>query len=183
MHRCDTNCMAYCIQFTSKTLRAIVNTLETCYHMLTHSKLAIPYFNMFETCYTVPYVVTFETCYTLCQQIRNMLPYVDIFRTCFTSCWPVNIEGLSSLQLTILVDLRYKHQSSINRATCSIATFCDLADQFVCARCISPSFSFKLETYVFPYQLISYHVTVHLQWDSHQFHSLVQRTKPKVSQI
>ena len=104
MHRCDTNCMAYCLQFTSKALRPIVDSLETCYLMLTHSKLAIPYFNMFETCYTVPYVVTFETCYTLCQQIRNMLPYVDIFRTCFTSCWPVNIEGLSSLQLTILVD-------------------------------------------------------------------------------
>ena len=46
-------CMAYCLQVTSKALTAIVDTLETFYLMSTHSKLAIPYVDMFETCYTL----------------------------------------------------------------------------------------------------------------------------------
>ena len=96
--------MAYCLQVTSKALTAIVNTLETCYHMLTHSKLAIPYVDMFET-WCPPYVDMFETWYTLCRHIRNLLYlmsthlkctigtllYVDIFQTCYTLCRPVNI--------------------------------------------------------------------------------------------
>ena len=81
--------MVYCLQFTFKVLRPIVDTLETCYLMSTHSKRAIPYVDMFEL--ATPYVDMFQTCYTLCQQIRNVLPYVDIFRTCYTLCRPVNI--------------------------------------------------------------------------------------------
>ena len=34
--------MAYCLQFTSKALRPIVDTFETCYFMSAHSKLAVP---------------------------------------------------------------------------------------------------------------------------------------------
>ena len=91
--------MVYCLQFTFKALRPIVDTLETCYLMSTHSKRAIPYVDMFEL--AIPYVDMFQTCYTLCQQIRNVLPYVDIFRTCYTSTCQhskTNIEGLSTQQ-------------------------------------------------------------------------------------
>ena len=135
MHRWDTNCMAYCLQVTSKALTAIVNTLETCYHMLTHSKLAIPYVDMFET-WCPPYVDMFETWYTLhvCRHVWNLVylmsthsklvvPYVNTFEMYYrylTVCRHIpnllylmstcqhsktNIEGLSTLQLTILCQL------------------------------------------------------------------------------
>ena len=77
----------------------------------------------------IPYVDMFETWYTLCRHIRNLVYLISthskratlardipdllyLMSTCQHS--KTNIEGLSTLQLTILADLRCKHQSSIN---------------------------------------------------------------------
>ena len=101
MHRCDTNCMVYCLQFTFKVLRPIVDTLETCYLMSTHAKLAILYVDMY------------ETWYTLCRHIRNLVYLISthskratlardipdllyLMSTCQHS--KTNIEGLSTQQ-------------------------------------------------------------------------------------